>query len=59
MFTLRRMILWFKIRSLEIMIDGRDSLRPLVSDKLARANMDLAQNTAHSELRRLKKAYSG
>lgn len=55
--SLLRMFLWFKIRSLEFMINGRDSLRPLITDKLALANMDLLQDTALSELRRLKRKY--
>ena len=54
---LRKLILWFQIRALEAMIDGRDSIRHMVSDTITLANMDLLQSLAHSEFRRLKREY--
>jgi len=53
-----KLFLWFQIRSLEILMDGRDSIRPLVTDPLTRANMDNAQDLALSQLRKLKREYA-
>lgn len=54
---MRRLFLWFKIRSLEATIDGRDAVMELVRDPLTRANMEQAQLLCRSELRRLKREY--
>lgn len=54
---IRRLILWFQVRSLQIMIDGRASVQHLVTDPITLANMDLAQNTALNELRGLQREY--
>lgn len=54
---MRRLFLWFKIRSLEATIDGRDAVMELVRDPLTRANMEQVQSLCRSELRRLKREY--
>ena len=54
---MRKLILWFKIRSLEATIDGRDSLMELVRDPLTLANMAYAQDLCRLELRILKREY--
>lgn len=54
---IRKLILWFQIRALEAMIDGRDSISHLITDPLTCANMSLAQHRAHQELLRLKRNY--
>jgi len=56
---IRKILLWFQIRALEAMIDGRDSIRHLITDPLTCANMSLAQHRAHQKLLRLRRNYYG
>jgi hypothetical protein len=55
--VIKRIILWFQIRSLEATIYGREQLYPLIRDKLVLSNMELLNGIALSELRRLKREY--
>jgi hypothetical protein len=55
---IRKLFLWIQIRSLEIMMDSRDSIRPYVRDNVSLANMDLIQSITQTEVRRLKREYS-
>jgi len=56
---MKRLFLWFKIRSLEATVSGREAVLPLVTDPLTRANMELATNIAIAEIRQLKREYVG
>lgn len=56
---MKRLFLWFKIRSLEATVSGREAVLPLVTDPLTRANMELATNIAIAEIRQLKREYTG
>ena len=54
---LKRLFLWFKIRSLEATIYGREELYQLIEDRMLLANMQTSNELARSELRRLKREY--
>ena len=54
---MKKLWLWFKIRSLEITVYGREEMYPMIQDKLVLANMQHLNNLARSELRRLKAEY--
>lgn len=54
---IRRLILLFQIRSLQIMIDGRAKVLHFIADPMTRANMEFAQDVAMADLRRLKREY--
>lgn len=54
---MKKLWLGFKIRSLEVTIDGRDSIMHLVRDTITRINMEYAQTLARNELIRLKREY--
>lgn len=55
--TIKKLWLLFQIRSLQITIDGRASVINLVTDPMTKANMEMAQNEAFTQLRKLQREY--
>lgn len=55
---LLRLIYWFQMRSLEIMLDGRREIMPLVSDTMTKVNMEHTQDMTRRELARVRGRYN-
>lgn len=55
---LRKLILWFQIYSLAIMMDNRYRLMNMVTDPVRLGGMQTTQDMCEGELWRLKNEYS-
>lgn len=52
---LKKLLLWFQIRTLEATVYARAETFPLVQDVMTLANMELAQSVTMNEINRLKR----
>jgi len=53
----RRIGLWIQIRALETTMAGREQVFPLVTCRITLAGMEMMQDIAAAEVRRLKREY--